>query len=199
VTIVDALRPGHEVAYHPGETNLRAADVVIVNKADGATPATLAAIAARVAEVNPRAVVVSSRLAVDADAAAIAGRRALVIEDGPTVTHGGMPDGAGLVAARAAGAAELVDARPFAVGSIAAAFARYPHLGRVLPALGYSAEQRAELAATIRAARPDVVVDASPARIGRVLGLDLPVVEVGYRFVQLDGPDLLELIAARLS
>jgi len=199
VTIVDALRPGHELAYHPGETNLRAADVVIVNKADGATPETLAAIAGRVAAANPRAVVVTSRLAVEADAAAIAGRRALVIEDGPTVTHGGMPDGAGHVAARAAGAAELVDARPFAVGTIAEAYARYPHIGRVLPALGYSAEQRAELAATIRAARPDVVVDASPARIGRVLGLDLPVVEVGYRFVQVDGPDLVELIAARLG
>ncbi len=198
ITVVDALRPGHEVGYHPGETNLRSADVLVINKVDAASPEALAGIRARIAALNPRAVVVEARLAVDADAACIAGRRVLVIEDGPTVTHGGMPHGAGHVAALAAGASELVDARPFAIGTIAQAMRNYPHIGRVLPALGYSAEQRAELAASIRAAAPDVVVDASPARIGRMLALDLPVVEVGYRFVQTSGPDLLALVAARM-
>ncbi len=136
IVVVDPLRPGHELAFHPGEVNLRMADVVVVNKVDSATPEAVAAVRANVAEVNPGAVVIEAESPpVLDDGPSLAGRRVLVIEDGPTVTHGGMPFGAGAVAARAAGAAELVDPRPFAVGSIADAFAAYPHIGAVLPAM----------------------------------------------------------------
>ncbi|MFO0750313.1 MAG: GTPase [Myxococcota bacterium] len=192
ICVIDALRPGHEVAYYPGETNLRSAHVVVINKVDRADPIALAAMRERVRALVPKAAVVESDLAFElpADAPPMRGRRVLAVDDGPTLTHGGMPWGAAYLAAEAAHA-ELVDPRPFAVGSVAEAYRRYPHMGRALPALGYSAEQRAELAATIHAAAPDLVIDASPARIGRVLGLERPVVEVGYRFVQRSGPDLL--------
>jgi len=196
ITIVDALRPGHEVAYHPGETNFRAADVIVVNKVDAATPEVVAEMKARAARDNPKAHVLTAQLAVEVDAQAIVGKRVLVIEDGPTVTHGGMPHGAGHVAVTRAGAAAVIDPRPFAVGSIAEAYARYPHVGAVLPALGYAGSQRDELARTIRAAAPDVVVDASPARIGRVVAIDVPIVEVTYRFEQLSGTSLVRLATA---
>lgn len=196
ITIVDALRPGHELAYHPGETNFRAADVLVINKVDGAPAETVAAIKARAAAENPKAHVLTSRLVVEVDEAAVVGKRVLVIEDGPTVTHGGMPHGAGHVAVLRAGAGEVIDPRPFAVGSIAQAYTKYPHMGAVLPALGYAGSQRDELAATIRAAAPDVVVDASPARIGRVVAIEVPIVEVSYRFEQLSGTSLLALVTA---
>jgi predicted GTPase len=197
IVVADALRPGHEVAFYPGETNLRRADVVVVSKVSGAAPGAVATIRRHVAELAPRAVVVEADLAVSVDRPeAIEGRRVLVVEDGPTVTHGGMSSGAGVVAARAAGARELVDPRPFAVGTIAGAFARYPHIGPVLPALGYSADQRRDLAETIARCGADVVLNASPARLERLLELRLPVARASYRFVQLSGPSLLDLASA---
>ena len=200
IVIVDALRPGHEVGWYPGETNFRSADVIVVSKVDGADEATMAVIRERIAAIRPEAAVIEAGLEVETeDPAAIAGRRVLVIEDGPTVTHGGMAYGAGWVAARAAGAGEIIDPRPGAVGTVAEAFANYPHLEAVLPALGYSADQRAEMAETIRRAEPDVVVDASPAGIARSIDIDVPVVRIRYRFAPRTGPDLLALVDAYLK
>ncbi len=195
ITVVDALRPGHEVNYHPGETNLRAADVVVINKVDDAPPEALATVRANVHAFAPHARVVESALVVSADPPdGVEGRRALVIEDGPTVTHGSMSYGAGTLAAKAHGAREIIDPRPFAVGSIAQAYKTYPQMGAVLPALGYSPAQREELAETIRRCAPEVVVDGSPARVARVLGLDVPVVRARYRFEQRAGDDLLTMV-----
>ncbi len=189
ICVLDALRPGHEVAYYPGETNFRAAGVLIIAKVDGAEPEALKAIRARIARERPDATVIESDLVLRLDAAAVRGRRALVIEDGPTITHGGMPHGAGAVAARRSDASELIDPRAHAVGSLVQTFASFPHIGPVLPAMGYSDAQRQDLRDTILAAAPDVVVDASPARVGRLLDLELPVVEVSYVFAQRSGPD----------
>ncbi len=204
VVVTDALRPGHEVAYHPGEANLRSADVVVINKIDRADRAALDGMRARVRDLAPaHARVVETRLAVRlGDEAAVRGKRVVVVEDGPTITHGGMASGAGLVAARGAGA-EVVDPRPFAVGTLREAFDAFPHIGPVLPALGYSEEQRRELTKTLIAAEPDVVLDASPARLERVLTLPMPVVGVTYELVQVSGPSLLglvdEVLDARLA
>ncbi len=200
VVVADALRPGHEISFYPGETNLRLADVVVVTKVSGAAPGAVATIRRHVAEYAPRAAVVEADLVVAADRPeAIEGRRVLVVEDGPTLTHGGMSTGAGVVAARACGARELVDPRAFAVGSIAEAFARYPHVGPVLPALGYSAAQRRELAETIARSGAEVVLNASPARLDRFLELRLPMVRVRYRFEQRSGPSLLDLVSETVA
>jgi len=199
IAVLDALRPGHEVGYYPGETNYRAADVLVVTKVDQADPGQLDTMLSRIAVERPDAALITAELAVVADEAALAGKRVLVIEDGPTTTHGGMAYGAGYVVARRAGAAELVDPRPFAVGSIAATLAKFPHITEILPAMGYSDQQRADLAETVRRAAPDVVVDASPARVGRLLGITLPLVEVNYRFVQRSGPDLLGLVEQAIT
>lgn len=199
ICVVDALRPGHEVAYYPGETNFRAAQVVIIAKVDSAEPEALAELRARILQERPDAEILESDLALEIDAAVVRGRRVLVIEDGPTITHGGMPAGAGAVAARRSGAGELIDPRAHAVGSLVATYAKYPHIGPVLPAMGYSDAQRADLRATIEAAAPDVVVDASPARVARLLGLELPVVEVSYTFAQRSGTDILEIVDAAVA
>lgn len=197
IVVADALRPGHEVSWYPGETNLRAADVVVVNKVGGAAPGAIETVRRHARSLAPGAAVLEGDLAVSVDRPeAIAGRRVLVVEDGPTLTHGGMSFGAGTVAARAHGAAELIDPRPFAVGSVAEAFARFPHLGPVLPALGYSEAQRRELAETIARSRPELVVDASPSRLDRFLPLPAPVVRVRYRFEQRGGPPLMERVDA---
>jgi predicted GTPase len=195
LVVLDALRPGHETAYYPGETNLLAADVAIINKVAQARPESLAEIRRRVQQCNPRAIVLTSSLAVEVDRPElIAGRRVLVVEDGPTLTHGGMAYGAGTIAARQYGAAEIIDPRPGAVGSVAQTLDEYAHLKKVLPALGYSPRQRQELAQTINNSGAEAVVDGSPARLDRLLGLALPVVRVRYRFQQVDGPPLADLV-----
>lgn len=200
IVVADALRPGHETSYYPGETNLRAADVVVVNKVSGAPAADVAAVRRSAFSLAPRAALLEGDLDVSVDrAGAIVGRRVLVVEDGPTLTHGGMAAGAGAVAARAGGAREFVDPRPFAVGSIADAFARHPHIGPVLPALGYSEEQRRELSETIRRCGAEAIVDASPSRLDRFLTLPAPVVRVGYSFRQVSGPPLLDLVDAAVA
>jgi predicted GTPase len=197
---LDALRPGCETSWYPGETNLRSADAVVITKVSGAAPGAVAALRRSAAALAPRAAVLEGDLVIAVDRPeAVSGRRALVVEDGPTLTHGGMAYGAGTVAARRCGAREIVDPRPAAVGSIAEAFARYPHLGPVLPALGYSADQRRELARTIAASGAEVLVDASPARLDRFLDLAIPTVRVRYHFEQRAGPPLLELVAAALA
>lgn len=195
ITLVDPLRPGHEARYYPGETNVRRAHVVVATKVRSAKPEDLAAVRERVRALNPGAAWVEADLAVTVDAPErIRGRRVLVLEDGPTTTHGGMRFGAATLAAQRYGAAEIVDPRPFAVGTIADALAHYPDLRGVLPALGYSDAQRADLAATIAASGADLVLDGSPARIERVVDVSLPVVRVEYRFEQLSGVDILSKV-----
>ena len=199
VTLVDPLRPGDELTYFPGRWNLENADVVLVPKVSDATESDLAAVRANVAEHAPGAVVVEGDLALDIDRPeAVRGRRALVVEDGPTITHGGMAFGAGLLAAERAGAAEIVDPRPGAVGQIAAAFAAYPHVTRVLPALGYGKAEIGDLQATIRRADCDVVVVGTPVDLRRVLDVEQPTVRVTYRFVER-GDRLGEILRERLS
>jgi predicted GTPase len=195
IVVLDALRPGHESSYYPGETNLRRADVVVLNKVSEATPDAVEAVRRNAHVINPHATVLEADLDVRVDAPdMITGKRVLVVEDGPTVTHGGMGFGAGTIAARRYGAAALLDPRPHAVGSIAETFAAYPHLGPVLPALGYSTEQCRELSETIRRTAPEVVVDGSPARLDHVLPGAVPVVRVRYAFVQRSGPPIEEIV-----
>lgn len=200
ITVLDALRAGHELGYYPGETNFRAADVLALDKVRAATAEAVRTLEQNARTHNPDAKLVHADLEVSVDdAAAITGRRVLVVEDGATLTDGGMGYGAGQVAAERHGAAKIIDPKPHAVGTIAEVYEAYPHLGPALPALGYSEAQRDELAQTIRRAAPDVMVDGSPAGLERVLDLDVPVVRVRYRFVQLDGPSVLSLVDALVA
>ena len=195
ITVADPLRPGHELTHHPGEVNLRRADVVVVNKVDAAEPVAVEAVLRNVREVNPRAVVVraASPVRLD-DGPSLAGVRVLVVEDGPTITHGGMPYGAGTVAAQAAGA-EVVDPRPHAVGSIAETFERYPEIGPVLPAMGYGAAQLADLEATIEATPCDAVVSGTPADLARLVRTTKPVRRVRYELEEIGAPTLADVLA----
>jgi predicted GTPase len=199
IVVVDPLRPGHELTHHPGETNLRMADAIVINKIDSADPADLDAVRATIAAVNPTALVVEARSALRLDGGDIAGRRVVVVEDGPTLTHGGMTFGAGVVAARRFGAAELVDPRPYAVGSIAAVLARYPALESLVPAMGYGDEQVAELQATLNAVPADLVLVATPIDLGALLHLDKPVIRVRYDLEEVRGVPLAEVIAPVLE
>jgi predicted GTPase len=193
--VVDALRPGTRCAYYPGETNFRRADVLVINKVAQAKPVDVAAIRERARALNPRAQIVESDLEVEVDdPKVVRGRRVLVVEDGPTLTHGGMAYGAGFLAAERFGAAEIVDPRPHAVGTIRDLYRDYPHVERVLPALGYSDAQRKELRETILGAAPDLVLDASPARLDRLLDLHIPIARVHYRFTQRTGPSVYSLV-----
>ncbi len=199
IVVVDPLRPGHELGYHPGETVLRMADAVVVNKTDSADPEAVRQVRANVASANPGAVVVSAQSPVTlAPGPSLAGQRVLVVEDGPTVTHGGMPFGAGTVAARRAGAVP-VDPRPYAVGSIAEAFRAYPGIGPVLPALGYGPAQLDELARTVRAVECDAVVLGTPIDLGRLVDLGHPVRRVAYGLRETGRPTLAEVLAPYLD
>jgi len=202
IVVVDSLRAGHEIDYFPGEVNFRRADVLVVGKVGSAEPAAVDGILDRAKALNPGAAVVTADLAIELDdPGQIEGRRVLVIEDGPTVTHGGMSYGAGTVAARRHGAI-AVDPRPYAAGTIAEVFRANPHLEKVLPAMGYSEAQRDSLAQTINACcaaeEVDFVVDASPARLDRMLEIDMPLLRVTYRFVQQSGEPLEEKVLALL-
>jgi predicted GTPase len=193
IVVADPLRAGDELRYHPGEVNLRMADVVVINKVDSAAPADVDRVRASVTTVNPRARVVLARSSVRVDAG-IAGRRVVVVEDGPTLTHGEMAYGAGVVAARRFGAT-IVDPRPHASGSIAAVLARHPRLEPLVPAMGYGQEQRTDLAATLNATEADLVLSATPIDLTRVLDLRKPVVRVRYELEPVEGPSLDELLA----
>ena len=200
IVVVDPLRPGHELGYHPGETNLRLADAVVVNKIDAAPLPAVERVLRDVRVANPAASVVLARSPVTLeDGPDLAGLRVLVVEDGPTLTHGGMSFGAGTVAARAAGAAELVDPRPFATGTIAGLFARYPHLGPVLPAMGYSDEQLAELAATIDACECDVVVTGTPIDLSRLIHSRHPFRHAAYELEEAGGVPLAQVLEPVLA
>jgi predicted GTPase len=194
VVVADPLRPGDERHYHPGETNLRMADVVIINKIDAADATAIAQVGMTVHEFNPRAALLTAASELTLDGPAIEGKRVLVIEDGPTLTHGGMRFGAGVVGARRFGAAELVDPRPFAVGTIAEVLARYPELEPLIPAMGYGAKQVADLAATLDAADADLVLSATPIDLTRVLTTNKPISRVRYELSQVSGTPLAELL-----
>ena len=199
VTVTDALRPGDGLTHHPGEANLRLADVVVVNKVDVATAEDVERAAGDARLVNPRATVVRTASPVAlGPGPPLHGRRVLVVEDGPTITHGGMPRGAGAVAALAAGAAELVDPRPAAVGSIAGTFARHPHIGPVLPAMGYGPEQLAELEATIAGVDCDAVVIGTPVDLARLVDIARPVRRATYECADAGTPTLREAVMARV-
>jgi predicted GTPase len=186
IVVVDPLRSGHELTYHPGETNLRMADVVLVNKVDSASAEQLRMVMADIDAANPGAVIVRAASPVSlGEGPSLADKAVLVVEDGPTITHGGMPSGAGTVAAQQGGARVQVDPREWAVGSIAQAFERYPHIGRVLPAMGYSAEQLQELEATINAADCDVVVAGTPVDLARLIRCRHPIRQAVYELQEL--------------
>ena len=198
--VVDPLRPGDARGYHPGEANLRMADVVVVNKVDSATPEQVRQALAEAADVNPGATVIETASPVTlAKGPDVAGKSVLVVEDGPTITHGGMPFGAGTVAARQAGARAQVDPRPWAVGSIADTFRRYPHIGPVLPAMGYSAQQLQELEETVNATRCDLVISGTPIDLERLIRCSHPIRHATYELRQLAGPSLADLLAPVLA
>lgn len=196
IVVADPHRPGHELNYFPGEVNLRRADVIVINKMDTAAPQDVETVRKNIRQSNPRATVVeaASRISV-ANPEQIKGRRVLVVEDGPTLTHGEMPYGAGVVAARQCGAAELVDARPHAVGSIRGTYERFTHLTTLLPAMGYGDAQRHELEETINRVPADLVLVATPVDLGRILKLNKPCVRVGYEIEELTRPSIAEILS----
>jgi len=195
IVVVDPHRPGHELAYFPGEVNLRRADVVVINKVDTAEPRDIETVRQNIKLNNPKATVVEMACRVSVpEPFLVKGQRVLVVEDGPTLTHGEMPYGAGVVAARQCGAAELVDPRPYAVGSIRGTFERFRHLTNLLPAMGYSAIQRHELEETIRRTPCDLVLIATPIDLARVIKLDRPNLRVTYEVQELTKPGLAEML-----
>ncbi|MCX6652130.1 MAG: cyclic 2,3-diphosphoglycerate synthase [Methanomassiliicoccales archaeon] len=200
IVVADPHRPGHEMMYHPGETNVRRADVVIVNKVQTADRHDILTVKDNIAKLNPGALIIeaASPIVVD-DPALIKGKRVLVVEDGPTVTHGGMTYGAGTIAAEDYGAAEIIDPKPHAVGSIAEIYAKYKHLGAILPAMGYGKEQVRELEETINRSGCDVVVSGTPVDLRRVVKVNMPIVRVRYELDEIGHPTLDELIEARLG
>ena len=200
VVVADPLRPDHGRRYHPGEANLHLADVVVINKVDTADPEGISRVREDVYAVNPEATIVEGASPIFVENPdAIRGKRVLVIEDGPTLTHGGMPYGAGVVAARRFGAAELVDPRPYVVGSIAHTFEAYPHIGNLLPAMGYGDEQVAELEETINAVDCDLVLTATPIDLRRLIDVRHPVDRVRYELQVIGEPTLKGILADRFN
>ncbi|MEJ2510310.1 MAG: cyclic 2,3-diphosphoglycerate synthase [Anaerolineales bacterium] len=195
IVVADPHRPGHEVAYHPGEANARMADVFVLNKVDTASPEGVLAVRESLRELNPEAIMIeaASPLFVD-NPDAIRGKRVLVVEDGPTLTHGEMAYGAGWVAARRFGAAEIVDPRPFAVGSIVDTYNKYPTTGAVLPAMGYGEKQMKELEQTIKNADVDLVIVGTPIDLTRVIEIDKPYQRVRYELQEIGQPTLRTLL-----
>lgn len=196
IVVADPHRPGHELSYFPGEVNLRRADVVVINKVNTATPLNVQTVKENVRTQNPEALIIETASnVVVATPELIRGRRVLVVEDGPTLTHGEMPYGAGVVAAREFGAAELVDPRPYAVGSIQGSFKQFRQLTNLLPAMGYSAMQRHELEETINRVPCDLVLVATPIDLARVIKLTKPYLRVTYEVQELTHPGLAETLA----
>jgi predicted GTPase len=199
IVVVDPHRAGHELRYHPGETNLRMAHVCVVNKVDSAEQQGVDAVLESIRTVNPTAEVVlaASPFHVEGDASQIAGKRVLAIEDGPTLTHGEMTYGAAVLAAKANGAAELIDPRPCAVGSIAATFEEYPHVGALLPAMGYGKKQREDLRETIRRCDPDLVLIGTPIDLRRLIDFERTALRVTYRLDELGDRTLVDVLAEK--
>lgn len=199
VVLADALRPTQADTHHPGEACLRMADVIVLSKSDAAPANDVASLAAACSRLNPRAAIVRGAMPVRLDAPdAVRGRRVVVVEDGPTLTHGGMAHGAGFIEATRAGAGEIVDPRAAAVPAIAALYAQYPHIGPVLPAVGYSPEQLEALRLTLDGMAADAIVSATPADLSRLITLRKPVVRARYEFEELDAPGLWARVEALL-
>jgi predicted GTPase len=195
MVVLDPHRPGHELSYYPGEVNFRSAHVLIINKVDTAKPEAVETVRRNIAQHNPAAKVIETACRVTvADPESIAGKRVLVIEDGPTLTHGEMPYGAGIVAANRYHAAELVDPRPYAVGSIKKTFEKFPHLDKLLPAMGYSDTQRHELQETIKRVPCDLVLVATPIDLARTITIDKPSIRVRYEVEEFGKPEIPGLI-----
>jgi len=196
IVVADPLRPGHERTYHPGETNLRRAHVVLINKIDSASPEGVEAVRRSVRELNPGAVVIDAASPLSVTGAEqIRGKRVLAVEDGPTLTHGEMKYGAGVVAALRHGAAEVVDPRPYTVASITETFRKYPGIGTLLPAMGYGEAQVRDLEATIARTPCDLVLIATPIDLRRVLKIEKPALRVGYELQEIGKPDLADVLA----
>jgi predicted GTPase len=195
IVVADPHRPGHELSYHPGETNVRSADVFVINKVDTASDKSVFEVRENLQKSNPDAIVIeaASPLFID-DPAAIRGKRVLVIEDGPTLTHGEMAYGAGWVAARRFGAAEIVDPRPFAVGTIADTYRKYPGTGPILPAMGYGAGQTQDLEDTINRADVDLVLSATPIDLTRIIKVNKPMQRVRYELQEIGQPTLEDVL-----
>jgi len=192
LVLVDPLRPGHETTHHPGEAVLRMADIVVIAKSNSAPEADIRRVAETARAINPRAAILRAASVVTLDdPATVRGKRALVIEDGPTLTHGGMAYGAGFVAARAAKVKEILDPRPFAANDIARLYEQYPHIGTVLPAVGYSAHQLQALEQTINASDAEVVISATPADLAALIDIHRPVVRARYEFEELEPPGIV--------
>mgnify|MGYP000465853390 FL=1 len=200
IVVADPHRAGHELSYHPGEANLRLADVVVINKVDTADLAPIAQVRENIAQANPRALIVeaASPIFVE-DPMAIRGKAVLVVEDGPTLTHGEMAYGAGIVAARRYGAAEIVDPRPYAVGSIVETYRKYPHIGPLLPAMGYGPEQIRELGETINNTPTDLVIVATPIDLRRVVQINRPSQRVRYELQEIGQPTLMDILRERFG
>ncbi len=200
IVVADPHRPGHERTYHPGETNVRQADVFVINKVDTADYANVIAVRDSLHEMNPKAIIIegASPLFVD-DPEAIRGKRVLVIEDGPTLTHGGMKYGAGWVAAQRFGAGEIVDPRPFAVGSIHDTYVKYPNTGTILPAMGYGDQMVKDLEKTINKADVDLVISATPIDLTRIIKVNKPMQRVRYELEEIGKPDLEDILKAKFA
>ena len=196
ITIADPHRPGHEIRYYPGEINVYKADVIVVNKVDTARPEDVDAVINNVRSRNPRATIIraASPVTVQGDAAVIKGKRVLCVEDGPTLTHGEMKYGAAVVAAKKHGAAEIIDPRPFAVGTIKRTFEIYPGIGALLPAMGYSDEQIDDLTKTIDSSDAELVIVGTPINLGRVAKFSKPFVQVGYHLEEQGEPTLEQVL-----
>ena len=200
IVVVDPHRPGHEIRYHPGETNVHLADVFVINKVDTANPENVMQVRETISRINPQAAIIegASPLFVD-EPDAIKGKRVLVIEDGPTLTHGEMTYGAGWVAARRFGASEIIDPRPFAVGSIAATYEKYPRIGPILPAMGYGSEMIKDLERTINSANVDMVISATPIDLTRIINVNKPMQRVRYELQEIGQPTLKDILIKRFN
>jgi predicted GTPase len=195
VTVADPHRAGHELLYYPGEVNLRMADVVVINKIDSADPENVRKVRDSITTVNPKAMVVNAASVIQVEnPELVKGKRVLVIEDGPTLTHGGMAYGAGTLAARQGGAVEIVDPRPYAVESIAQTFKKYPSIGPILPAIGYSTRQLQHLQTTINKVDCDAVIVATPIDLSRIINIKRPHTRVSYELQELGTPNLEDIL-----
>jgi predicted GTPase len=200
VVLFDPLRPGHELLYFAGETNLRLADIAIINKVDAAAPENIDEVRRNINTDNPRAdILLATSPVLVREPERIQGKTVLVVEDGPTLTHGGMAYGAGFVAAEKFGAARIVDPRAFAVGTLRAVFAQYPHIGRVLPAMGYSEQQIRDLAATINNTPCNLVLFSTPIHLCRLLSCNKPTLRVRYEYQDYGEPTLQEVLEKRMA
>jgi len=195
IVIADPLRAGQELSYHPGEANAMMADVIIINKIDSATPEQIDTIKTNIQKINPGAIIIDAKSPVFVeDEKVIAGKKVLVVEDGPTLTHGNMSFGAGIVAAKKYNAKEIIDPRPWAVSTIKEVFEKFTQLGKLLPAMGYNKEQVAELETTINSVPCDTVVVGTPIDIGRLIDINKPLVRVKYSIEEITKPDLTDIM-----